>query len=46
MPVPGAGEVLVEVREAGINPGEAAIRSGVMHERFPATFPSGQGSDL
>ncbi|MDV9169790.1 NADP-dependent oxidoreductase [Streptomyces sp. W16] len=46
MPSPAAGEVLVEVRAAGINPGEAAIRSGVMHERFPATFPSGQGSDL
>ncbi|MEV0909054.1 NADP-dependent oxidoreductase [Streptomyces hokutonensis] len=46
MPSPAAGEVLVEVRAAGINPGEAAIRSGAMRERFPATFPSGQGSDL
>ncbi|MFG1708182.1 NADP-dependent oxidoreductase [Nonomuraea sp. M3C6] len=46
VPSPSAGEVLVEVRAAGINPGEAAIRSGAMHERFPATFPSGQGSDL
>ncbi|WP_328675386.1 NADP-dependent oxidoreductase [Streptomyces sp. NBC_01261] len=46
MPRPAAGEVLVEVRAAGINPGEAAIRSGAMHERFPAAFPSGQGSDL
>jgi NADPH:quinone reductase len=46
MPVPRAGEVLVEVRAAGINPGEAAIRSGAMHEQFPATFPSGEGSDL
>lgn len=46
MPQPAAGEVLVEVRAAGINPGEAAIRSGAMHERFPSTFPSGQGSDL
>ncbi|MFJ9374808.1 NADP-dependent oxidoreductase [Streptomyces sp. NPDC101455] len=46
MPQPATGEVLVEVRAAGINPGEAAIRSGAMHERFPATFPSGQGSDL
>jgi NADPH:quinone reductase len=45
-PVPGAGEVLVEVRAAGINPGEAAIRTGALHERFPATFPSGEGSDL
>ena len=46
VPHPGPGEVLVEVRAAGINPGEASIRSGAMHERFPGTFPSGQGSDL
>lgn len=46
MPTPGPGEVLVEVRAAGINPGEAGIRQGAMHEMFPATFPSGQGSDL
>ncbi|MGC2655513.1 MAG: NADP-dependent oxidoreductase [Mycobacterium sp.] len=45
-PEPGPGEVLVEVRAAGINPGEAAIRTGAMHEVFPATFPSGEGSDL
>ena len=45
-PVPGAGEVLVEVRAAGINPGEVGIRSGALHERFPASFPSGEGSDL
>jgi NADPH:quinone reductase-like Zn-dependent oxidoreductase len=46
VPVPGEGEVLVEVRAAGINPGEIAIREGAMHERFSSTFPSGQGSDL
>jgi NADPH2:quinone reductase len=46
IPQPAAGEVLVEVRAAGINPGEASIREGVLHERFPATFPSGQGTDL
>jgi NADPH:quinone reductase-like Zn-dependent oxidoreductase len=45
-PVPEAGEVLVEVRAAGINPSEAVIRSGALAEQFPATFPSGQGSDL
>jgi NADPH:quinone reductase-like Zn-dependent oxidoreductase len=45
-PVPGPGQVLVRVRAAGINPGEAAIRKGWFHERWPATFPSGQGSDL
>ncbi|HEY2161056.1 MAG TPA: NADP-dependent oxidoreductase [Solirubrobacteraceae bacterium] len=44
-PVPGEGEVLVRVRAAGINPGEAAIRRGLLHERWPATFPSGEGSD-
>ncbi|GLY30000.1 NADP-dependent oxidoreductase [Kineosporia sp. NBRC 101731] len=43
---PGVGEVLVEVRAAGINPGEIALRSGAMKDRSPATFPSGQGSDL
>lgn len=46
MPTPGEGEVVVEVRAAGINPGEAGIRSGAMHDMFPATFPSGEGSDL
>jgi len=46
MPSPGPGEVVVEVRAAGINPGEAGIRVGAMHEMFPATFPSGEGSDL
>jgi NADPH:quinone reductase-like Zn-dependent oxidoreductase len=45
-PVPGAGQVLVAVRAAGINPGEAKIREGLLHARFPATFPSGEGSDL
>ncbi|MBE8525559.1 NADP-dependent oxidoreductase [Amycolatopsis sp. H6(2020)] len=45
-PVPGPGQVLVEVRAAGINPGEGYIRQGLLHERWPATFPSGQGSDF
>jgi NADPH:quinone reductase-like Zn-dependent oxidoreductase len=45
-PVAEAGRVLVQVRAAGINPGEAAIRKGLLHDRFPATFPSGEGSDL
>lgn len=46
VPEPGAGQVLVRVRAAGINPGEAKIRDGLLAERWPATFPSGQGSDL
>ena len=45
-PAPGAGQVLVQVKAAGINPGEAKIRAGLLHSRWPATFPSGEGSDL
>ena len=45
-PAPGPGQVLVNVKAAGINPGEASIRKGLLAERWPATFPSGQGSDL
>ncbi len=45
-PSPGPGEVLVQVKAAGINPGEAMIRKGLLHDRWPATFPSGEGSDL
>jgi NADPH:quinone reductase-like Zn-dependent oxidoreductase len=45
-PIPGSGKVLVRVKAAGINPGEASIRKGLFADRWPATFPSGQGSDL
>lgn len=45
-PVAGPGRVVVAVRAAGLNPGEIAIREGRLHDRWPATFPSGQGSDL
>jgi NADPH:quinone reductase-like Zn-dependent oxidoreductase len=45
-PVAGPGEVLVAVKAAGINPGEIAIREGRLDARWPATFPSGEGTDL
>jgi NADPH:quinone reductase-like Zn-dependent oxidoreductase len=45
-PQPGPGEVLVQVKAAAINPGEAMIRKGALHDRWPSTFPSGQGSDF
>jgi NADPH2:quinone reductase len=46
VPRPGSAGVLIAVRAAGINPGEASIRRGLLHSMFPATFPSGEGSDL
>jgi NADPH:quinone reductase-like Zn-dependent oxidoreductase len=46
VPEPGPGEVRVRVRAAGINPGEAKIRDGSLHSMWPATFPSGQGTDF
>jgi NADPH2:quinone reductase len=46
VPDPGPGEAQVEVRAAGINPGEAAIRTGALDENDPSKLPSGQGSDL
>jgi NADPH:quinone reductase-like Zn-dependent oxidoreductase len=45
-PGTGPGQVLVAVKAAGINPGEISIREGRLHERWPATFPSGEGTDF
>jgi len=45
-PVPGPEQVIIRMKAAGINPGEAAIREGAFAKQWPATFPSGQGSDL
>ncbi|HET9898767.1 MAG TPA: NADP-dependent oxidoreductase [Streptosporangiaceae bacterium] len=45
-PEPGPGQALVEVKAAGINPGEAKIREGMLRAQWSASFPSGQGSDL
>ena len=46
IPEPARGEVLVQVKATSINPGEAKIREGALHALYPATFPSGEGSDL
>ena len=45
-PAPGPGQVLVEVVATSVNPGEILVREGAFATTAPATFPSGQGSDL
>jgi NADPH:quinone reductase-like Zn-dependent oxidoreductase len=45
-PTVDEGQAVVGVVTSGINPGEIAVREGAMRERWPATFPSGQGSDF
>ena len=46
LPMPTKQQVVVEVKAAGINPGEGKIRQGLMDNVFPTTFPSGEGSDF
>ena len=46
VPEPAQGQVLVKVKAASINPGEAKIREGMFHANWPAIFPSGEGTDL
>ncbi len=45
-PEPGLKQVIVKVKAAGINPGEASIREGRLQKMYPSTFPSGEGSDF
>lgn len=46
LPHPKPSQVVVRIKAAGINPGEAKIREGAMHQLFPAIFPSGEGTDF
>jgi NADPH:quinone reductase-like Zn-dependent oxidoreductase len=41
-PAPEAGQVLVEVRAAGIQPGETMIREGARHKRWAMRVLAGQ----
>jgi NADPH:quinone reductase-like Zn-dependent oxidoreductase len=45
-PVPGEGELLIEVKAAGINPFDVKLRKGMMEGRFPFSFPAAQGNDV
>ncbi len=45
-PTPGAGEVMVEVCAAGVNPVDWKIREGLLKDRLQYTFPFIPGWDL
>ncbi|MEU4502372.1 NADP-dependent oxidoreductase [Streptomyces sp. NPDC024089] len=45
-PRPGPGQVLVEVRAAGVNPLDWQLRSGAVAEMMPVEFPSVPGGDV
>jgi len=45
-PIPGAGQVRLAVRAAGVNPIEWKILQGLMRELIPLEFPAGLGSDV
>jgi NADPH:quinone reductase-like Zn-dependent oxidoreductase len=40
------GQLLLRVRAAGINPFEAKLRSGLLRDDIPISFPAAQGTDL
>lgn len=46
MPIPMAGELLVEVRAAGVNPVDWKIRSGVLGAASPSDLPAVLGSEV
>lgn len=46
IPAAAPSEVVVQVRAAGINPGEASIRKGLLEAFYPTVLPCGEGSDL
>ncbi|MFF8693609.1 NADP-dependent oxidoreductase [Streptomyces sp. NPDC015144] len=46
VPRPGPGQVLVEVRAAGVNPLDWQLRSGAVAEMMPVEFPFVPGGDV
>ncbi len=45
-PEPAEDQLLLRVRAAGINPFEAKLRTGLMREEIPVSFPAQQGTDV
>lgn len=46
VPVPGAGQVLVEARASSINPFDLIVRAGFVKDAMPLTFPATLGGDV
>ncbi|MFJ2577525.1 NADP-dependent oxidoreductase [Kitasatospora aureofaciens] len=46
LPTPGPGQMLVEVRAAGVNPLDHKLRAGVLTAVFPVTLPFVPGFEL
>lgn len=46
VPILKSGQVLVEVRAAGLNPFDVKLRSGVYAKMMPLTFPCTMGGDF
>ena len=44
-PKPGAGDVVVDVKAASVNPIDWKVRSGMLRQHFPVTFPATTGRD-
>ncbi|HET9961221.1 MAG TPA: alcohol dehydrogenase catalytic domain-containing protein [Nitrospiraceae bacterium] len=45
-PVPGKGQVLIEVQAASINPIDWKVRAGYMKDMVPLTMPATLGGDV
>ncbi|MGC5311792.1 NADP-dependent oxidoreductase [Micromonospora zamorensis] len=45
-PVPGTGEVLIEVAGTSFNPADAIIRAGALHHSHPVRMPHIPGTDV
>ncbi|SEF93422.1 NADPH:quinone reductase [Actinacidiphila yanglinensis] len=46
LPEPGAGQVRIAVRAAGVNPLDSKIRTGAMQQFFPVAFPHVPGLEV
>jgi NADPH:quinone reductase-like Zn-dependent oxidoreductase len=45
-PEPGEGQLLLQVKAAGLNPFDVKVRTGKVQEMVKVSFPSAQGNDV